>query len=413
MTEAPGPGRTLAGRYRLIERLGRGGFGEVWRAEDSTLQRDVAVKVLTVGGESAEVERFTREAHALAQLAHPNVVAVYDSGSDDGTAFVVMQLLSGPNLATLIAEDAPLPVAMAVDLTRQAAAGLAAAHATGIVHRDVTPANLILDGDTLKLVDFGVARLATSSTALTMTGTVFATPSYVSPEQAEGRPADARSDIYSLGCVLYALLAGEPPFTAEHPIGVVQQHITQEPVPIGARRGDIPVALDALLASMLAKDPNARPASAEEVERALTYVAAGTEPAPDMAPTRVLPVAVAERRGFNRIAVVVAVVLIALGGALTAFLLAGGSDASKPNRTTRSTTHTQPTTTANTTAPTTTTPPPPPIQTPQQAIAATRAAILHAQNTGQLDASATKDLDHRLDDVVKALQKKPAPCPSA
>src|SRR4029079_13974221 len=148
---------------------------EVWRAEDSTLGRDVAVKVLTVQGENAEVERFTRAAHALAQFAHPNVVTVYDSGTDDGTAFVVMQLLSGPSLAALIAEDAPLPVETAIDLTRQAAAGLAAAHATGFVHRDVTPANLILDGDTLKLVDFGTARLA-ASRGLTATGTVFATP---------------------------------------------------------------------------------------------------------------------------------------------------------------------------------------------------------------------------------------------
>ena len=153
-------GRVLAGRYRLVTRLGRGGFGEVWRADDTVLGRQVAVKTLIVSaGDDDLLRRFEREAHALARLDHPNVVAVYDTGADDGTGFVVMQLLAGPSLAALVAERGPLPLAQALDYASQAAAGLAAAHAAGIVHRDVSPANLMLDGaGTLKLVDFGVAR---------------------------------------------------------------------------------------------------------------------------------------------------------------------------------------------------------------------------------------------------------------
>jgi len=401
MNDTVETGRALGGRYRLIERLGRGGFGEVWRAEDELLHRDVAVKMLTlVGADNDDALRFEREARALAQLDHPNVVAVYDSGTDDGTPYVVMQLLSGPSLAALTSERGPLPLELALDLTRQAAAGLGAAHAAGLIHRDVSPANLILDGETLKLVDFGVVRLATSSTELTAAGTVFATSGYVSPEQAAGRQADARSDIYSLGCVLYALLAGEPPFTAEHPIGVVQQHLNTEPPRIGTRRADIPAALDALVVSMLAKDPSARPAAAQDVERAVASLLAGPEDGADTAPTRVLRVAPAptSARVWPRWApAAIALLLIAIGAAVAALVVAGGSDRAK-TPTTHPTTATTSTTHQTTTAPT-----PPPIRTPQQAIAATRTAIAGATNSGRLDSRAADDLNKHLDDIAKSL----------
>jgi len=284
-------GRVLAGRYRLVARLGRGGFGEVWRAADPLLGRDVAVKTLTFAPrDQVGVKRFAREARALARLNHPNVVGVYDSGLDDATGYLVMPLLAGPSLATLLAETGPLPLEEALDYAKQAAAGLEAAHEAGLVHRDVSPANLILDGaGTLKLVDFGVARFADASTVLTATGTVFATPGYVSPEQAAGHPADARSDLYALGCVLYALLAGEPPFTAEHPIGVVQHHLTSPPPSLGARRADVPAALDELLSALLAKEPRHRPQTAREVAQRLDAMrpqAAATVPL--TAPTLVI-----------------------------------------------------------------------------------------------------------------------------
>jgi serine/threonine-protein kinase len=415
-------GRVLAGRYRLEERLGRGGMGEVWRASDAVLEREVAVKTLALSPADEEiVKRFAREARALARLNHPNVVPVYDSGADDGASFMVMQLLSGPSLAALLAERGPLPLEEAIAYARQAAAGLAAAHRAGLVHRDVSPANLILDAaGALKLVDFGVARLTDGSPTLTMTGTVFATPGYVSPEQAAGRPADARSDLYALGCVLYALLAGEPPFKAEHPLGVVHQHLTSPPPPLGERRADVPAELDLLLGALLAKDPRDRPASAEEVEQRLAAIGsvdgegagAATVPLPT-AETRRLARPARRRRAVWAIGLVAAAGLLALGALLATTLGGGGTHAAAPPSSTRhvsttSTTTTAPRTTTSTTthAATTTAPPPASVrlQTPAQALAAAQAALAAAQSAGRLDTKDATDLQHRLDDVAKALQ---------
>jgi serine/threonine-protein kinase len=413
-------GRVFAGRYRLVTRLGRGGFGEVWRAEDTVLGRQVAVKTLIVSaGDDALLRRFEREAHALARLDHPNIVAVYDTGADDGTGFVVMQLLAGPSLAALVAERGPLPLAQALDYASQAAAGLAAAHAAAIVHRDVSPANLLLDGaDTLKLVDFGVARLDHVSTALTATGTVFATAGYVSPEQAAGQPADARSDLYSLGCVLYALLAGEPPFTAEHPIGVVQQQLTSPPPLLSTVRAGVPAALDELLTTLLAKNPADRPNSAEEVQRRLYALraqldgtATPTTPALPLTSAPTLPLARAGgplRTRRSRLTAALALALLALAGVLATTLFTGGRTVATTSNAAASTaraTTTAPTT-ATTTPPTTTTAPtiPAALQTPAQAIAAARTTIAAAQTNGQLDPSAATDLNHHLDDIAQALQ---------
>jgi serine/threonine-protein kinase len=412
-------GRVFAGRYRLVTRLGRGGFGEVWRAEDTVLERQVAVKALIVsaGGDDLLL-RFEREAHALARLDHPNIVAVYDTGADDGTGFVVMQLLAGPSLAALVTERGPLPLAQALDYASQAAAGLAAAHAAGIVHRDVSPANLMLDGaGTLKLVDFGVARLDRVSTALTATGTVFATAGYVSPEQAAGQPADARSDLYSLGCVLYALLAGEPPFTAEHPIGVVQQQLTSPPPLLSSVRADVPTELDELLTTLLAKNPADRPNSAEEVRRRLSALraeldgtATPTAPTVPLASAPTLPLARATgplRTRRSRLIAALALVLLALAGVLATTLVTGSgrttaTTSSDAAASTASAATTTPPTTATT--PTTTPTIPAAPQTPAQAIVAARTAIAAAQTNGQLDPSAATDLNHHLDDIAQALQ---------
>ena len=388
-------GRILAGRYRLLARLGSGGFGEVWRAEDTVLGRMVAVKTLAVAADDdAVVRRFVREARALARLDHPNVVAVYDTGTEDGVGYVVMQLLAGPSLAALLAEQRPLPLADAVEYAGQAAAGLAAAHDAGIVHRDVSPANLILDGaGTLKLVDFGVARIEDASTELTATGTVFATAGYVSPEQAEGRPADARSDLYSLGCVLYALLAGRPPFTAEHPIGVIQQHLSS---PSPAPPAGAPRQLAELLAGLLAKDPRERPSSAAEVRQRLDEIRSPAD--------ATVPLARIRTRGPNTRLLIAALglVLLAVGGVLAATLPGGGARSTAPPspRTTTPAT-TVPNSTAHTTTKAVIRPPAP--QTPEQALAAARSALTAAQALGQLDSSAAADLAHRLDDVAKAL----------
>ncbi len=288
--------RVLAGRYRLVKSLGRGGFSEVWQAEDSVLGRAVAVKVFTApAGQPDLVARFHREARIVAGLRHPNVVVVFDAGVDQDVPYVVMELLAGPSLDGLLAMRGPLPVGLALGYAEQAAAGLAAAHAAGVVHRDIKPGNLVLDSDgTLKVVDFGIASLAGASTSLTATGVTFGTPAYLSPEQAAGRPAEPRSDLYSLGCVLYALLTGDPPFTGGHPVATAAQHLNATAPPAGERRPGLPPVIDQLLASLLAKNPEDRPPDAATVGGWLAQVRRGLGPAsPAPAPALTIPIPVA------------------------------------------------------------------------------------------------------------------------
>src|SRR5216683_1687176 len=284
--------RVLAGRYRLGGSLGRGGFSEVRSAEDSVLGRGVAVKLLAgAAGQPDLVRRFDREARALARLSHPNVVAVYDAGLDGPDAYVVMELLTGPSLAELLAGPGPLPVPEAARYARQAAAALAAAHALGIVHRDIKPGNLVLAADgTVKVVDFGIAALSFGTATFTATGTSLGTPAYLSPEQAAGRPAGPASDLYSLGCVLYALLTGSPPFTGDHPVATAAQHLNAAAPPVHERRPDLPPVIDQLLATLLAKDPQDRPPDAATVAGWLTEVRRALPPAASAA-TIAFPVA--------------------------------------------------------------------------------------------------------------------------
>src|SRR5438477_647200 len=220
----------LLGRYQLLDVLGRGGMGVVYRAADRVLDRTVAVKVLA--GERAEeptfVTRFEREARAAAALSHPNIVAVYDSGRDGHARFIVMECVSGTNLAQLVRRCGPLPAEQAVNIARQVAGALAAAHRAGIIHRDIKPANVMVDeAGTVKVLDFGIAR-ATGSTTLTQAAILGSAP-YIAPEVTRGQRADERSDIYSLGCVLYETLTGQPPFTGELPAAIMHQHNTATP----------------------------------------------------------------------------------------------------------------------------------------------------------------------------------------
>ena len=265
-------GEVLAGRYRLLGLLGRGGVGEVWRAEDLQLGRPVAIKLLRrlEGDALSSLERFRREARATAQLSHPNVVATYDIGTTDDRAYLVMELVRGGDLAQLLRSHGLPPAEEVADLAIQAARGLDAAHAAGIVHRDVKPANLLLSSDgMLKITDFGIARMTGTEQTGGLTGPVLlGTAAYLAPEQVRGQPATPASDRYALGCVLYELLAGRPPFTGEtHE--VLDGHVHQEPVAVLEYRPDAGDGLADLVMLLLAKDPAARPATAAEAEACL------------------------------------------------------------------------------------------------------------------------------------------------
>jgi serine/threonine protein kinase len=277
----------LGGRYELLEVIGRGGMGVVYRANDRVLERQVAVKVLPV--DRAEnptlVTRFEREARAAAALNHPNIVGVFDSGRDEDVRYIVMEYVAGENLAELLRRRGPLPASECVDIGSEVASALAAAHQAGIVHRDIKPANVMVDAaGTVKVLDFGIARAA-ASTSLTQAATVLGSAPYLAPEISQGKPADERSDIYSLGCVLYEVLTGRPPFTAEHPAAVMNQHVTAPPQPIRDLRATVPTALEVLSLQMLAKEPSARPRTAAEVAHRLPEALDETAASAPLMPT--------------------------------------------------------------------------------------------------------------------------------
>ena len=281
----------LADRYELVRRLASGGMGEVWLARDAVLGREVAVKLIAVGSDSDPdaLERFRREATMTAALGHPNIVTIFDSGTHNGSAFLVMELLAGPTLAQFVADRGPLPELEAVGLGAQIAAGLAAAHRAGVVHRDIKPSNLMFSSSgALKILDFGIARLSqTTAPALTQANAVIGSAPYLSPEQAVGAPADERSDLYSLGCVMVTMMTGLPPFTGEHPIAVLQQHVHNDPPLLRDRQPGVSPATEELVGRLLNKRAEQRPASADEVEDRLTRIMAGRSEA-GLAATAVL-----------------------------------------------------------------------------------------------------------------------------
>jgi serine/threonine-protein kinase len=248
-------------------------MGQVWRGTDSVLGREVAVKTIDLRNlpDESGAARFEREARATAGLSHPGVVTVHDSGVEGDTAYIVMELLPGPTLADRIA-DGPVPVDEVVEVGRQVASALDAAHARGLVHRDIKPANVSYAADgRVRVLDFGIAQLAESpgSQVLTATHTVMGTAEYLSPEQAMGGRVDGRADLYALGCVLYALLAGRPPFRGATPVATMMMH-ANDPVPdVRDLRPDTPDWLADLVHRLLAKDPADRPAGAATVAEAL------------------------------------------------------------------------------------------------------------------------------------------------
>ncbi|SEG86908.1 serine/threonine protein kinase [Actinacidiphila yanglinensis] len=254
----------LTDRYRLDTMLGRGGMGEVWRAWDLRLHRPVAVKVLAGSSPAAEdaVARLRHEARTAARLSDPHAVSVYDVGTADGCCFLVMELVPGRSLAQELREEGPLAPARVAEVAAQTGAGLAAAHQRGVVHRDIKPSNLLVDEDgSVKIADFGIARGGGDETtaAATRPGTVLGTSLYLSPEAAMGWSAGSPADIYGLGCSLYELLTGRPPFTGEHPVAVLRQHVEEDPVPPRRLRPQTPPEMDAYLLRMLAKQPELRP----------------------------------------------------------------------------------------------------------------------------------------------------------
>jgi serine/threonine protein kinase len=252
----------IAGRYELEQVVGSGGMSTVWRARDVLLERKVALKILHAryGEDDEYVERFLREARAVAQMSHPNIVTVIDRGQDRERQFIVFEYVEGENLKQVLEERGPLPIDEVVDLGLEIARGLAFAHERGIVHRDVKPQNVLLNGDGhAKVTDFGIARSLDVERGVTQTGTVMGTSNYIAPEQASGARVGTESDVYSLGCVLFELLTGDVPFPGDNFVAVALQHLNEPPPSVLERRPDAPPRLAWLVDRALAKDPEQRP----------------------------------------------------------------------------------------------------------------------------------------------------------
>ncbi|GAB2473194.1 Stk1 family PASTA domain-containing Ser/Thr kinase [Jatrophihabitans fulvus] len=347
--------RFVGGRYELGELIGYGGMAEVHRGQDTRLNREVAIKVLRadLARDPSFLTRFRREAHSAAGLNHPSIVAIYDTGEDtapDGTAipFIVMEYVKGRTLREVLRTEGRLPGPRAMEITADICAALEFSHRNGIVHRDIKPANvMITNAGAVKVMDFGIARaVADTSATVTQTANVIGTAQYLSPEQARGEQVDARSDVYSTGCLLYELVCGVPPFQGDSPVAVAYQHVRENPVMPSARNADIPRAIDSIVMKALAKNPFNRYQSAgdmrADLQRALANQPVTAEAVmTDDERTQFIarapaPVPVAGRRDYDDededhtrrnaviwVAVVLALLLV-IGGGVYLFSQSGG-----------------------------------------------------------------------------------------
>jgi len=274
--QAMGP-RILADRYEVGQLLGAGGMAEVYEGHDRLLARRVAIKVLLsqYAHDPAFLARFRREAQAAASLSHPNIVAVYDTGSQDDTWFIVMEYVAGRTLKDVIIAEGPAHPARAAEICADVASALASAHARGVIHRDVKPANVMLTTDgKVKVMDFGIAR-ASAVPSITQTAAVVGTAQYIAPEQAQGLEVDARSDLYALGCCLYEMLTGQVPFTGPTPVAIAYRHVREDPTPPRMLNPDVPESLELVTLKAMAKRPEDRYQTALEMRQDLERVRTG------------------------------------------------------------------------------------------------------------------------------------------
>ena len=331
----------LGGRYLVESELGRGGMATVFKGTDTVLGRPVAVKVLSpqYSGDANFVTRFRREAQAAARLNHPNLVSVYDTGTDDGTHFIVMEYVEAKTLADYLAGGGRIMPERSIEIAEAVCDALSVAHEHGIIHRDIKPANIMITskGD-VKVTDFGIARVISGADTLAQTAAVLGTASYLSPEQAQSQPVDQRSDIYSLGVALYEMVTGRPPFSGDSPVMVASKHVLEQPTPPSKLNSDVSPELEAVIMKAMAKNPDNRYQDADEMKADLERARLGqgvqaTPLLPESAqtqrispagpPTAVLPPVAPGDGGRRRWwipALIVLLILAILGGGL--YLLA-------------------------------------------------------------------------------------------
>jgi beta-lactam-binding protein with PASTA domain/predicted Ser/Thr protein kinase len=347
-------GSVLGGRYRLEARIGSGGMGEVYRGVDTVLDRTVAIKILLpqFARDVSFVDRFRREAQAAARLNHPNIVGIYDSGADGETQFIVMEFIQGRTLDDFVRSGGRFTAVHAVEVAEKICDALAYAHVAGVIHRDIKPANVMVTrkGE-VKVMDFGIARIVVGPQTAPQTSAVLGTAAYISPEQAQGQPVDGRSDIYSLGAVLYEMLAGRPPFTGDSPVAVAYKQVNEAPALPSIANHEVSPLLDAVLMRALAKNPANRYQTADEFRADLERARLGQ----DVLATPLMPPGDAATQVISRpqatavlppqepppgsgrkvwlgvlIGVIVVAVLAGAGYLLAQGLLSGDQDTPKP-----------------------------------------------------------------------------------